>query len=100
MEVSIRDLVRAWYSLAQDDPTVLRSLIDAKKLAMNGMLTKGKMNDLQNSQKNGISYTVLVSLPETSRIVVLDLAIKHIKRGVYPASRTIGDMLTPSPQIL
>jgi hypothetical protein len=64
------------------------------------MLSKGGGNTLTNSQKNGISYTVLVSLPETTRIVVLNQAIAWIKRGIRPSSRTVGDMLTPSPQIL
>jgi hypothetical protein len=100
MDVSPKLLIQAWYDAAQDDPTVLSSLVSARTAALNGMLTKGKMNDLQNSQKNGISYTVLVSLPETTRIAVLNQAIAWIKRGIRPSSRTVGDMLTPSPQIL
>jgi hypothetical protein len=100
MDVSAKLLIQAWYDASLDDPSVLRSLIDARTAALSGMLTKGKMNDLQNSQKNGISYTVLVSLPETTRLVVLNQAIAWIKRGIRPGSRTIGDMLTPSPQIL
>jgi hypothetical protein len=96
MDVSVKLLVQAWYDAAQDDPNILRSLIEARAAALNGMLTKGKMNDLQNSQKNGISYTVLVSLPETTRLVVLNTAIAWIKRGIRPNSRTVGDMLTPS----
>ena len=92
MGVSIKDLVQAWYDASVDDPTVLRSLIDARTAALTGMLTKGKMNDLQNSQKNGISYSVLVSLPETTRLVVLNSAINWIKRGIRPTSRTIGNM--------
>jgi hypothetical protein len=94
MDASVKLMVQAWYDAAQDDPTVLRSLIEARTAALTGMLTKGKMNDLQNSQKNGISYTVLVSLPETTRLVVLNTAIGWIKRGIRPQSRTVGDMFT------
>lgn len=92
MDVSIKNLVQAWYDASVDDPTVLRSLIDARTAALTGMLTKGKMNDLQNSQKNGISYSVLVSLPETTRLVVLNSAINWIKRGIRPTSKAIGNM--------
>jgi hypothetical protein len=84
--------VQAWYDAAQDDPTILSSLIQARSAALTGMLTKGKMNDLQNSQKNGISYSVLVSLPETTRLVVLNSAIAWIRKGVRPSTRTIGNM--------
>ena len=100
MDVSAKQLIQAYYDAAQDDPSILRSLIDARTAALTGMLSKGGGNTLTNSQKNGISYTVLVSLPETTRLVVLNQAIAWIKRGVRPSSRTIGDMLTPSPQIL
>lgn len=93
MDVSAKQLIQAYYDAAQDDPSILRSLIDARTAALSGMLTKGKMNDLQNSQKNGISYTVLVSLPETTRLVVLNQAIAWIKRGIRPQSRTVGDLL-------
>jgi hypothetical protein len=92
MEVSIKLLVQAWYDAAQDDPTILSSLIQARSAALTGMLTKGKMNDLQNSQKNGISYSVLVSLPETTRLVVLNQAISWIKRGIRPTSKTTGNL--------
>ena len=100
MDVSAKQLIQAYYDAAQDDPSILRSLIDARTVALTGMLSKGGGNTLTNSQKNGISYTVLVSLPETTRLVVLNQAIAWIKRGIRPSSRTIGDMLTPSPQIL
>ena len=92
MGVSIKDLVQAWYDAAQDDPTILSSLITARAACLVGGLTKGGMNDLQNSQKNGISYSVLVSLPEPTRLVVLNSAINWIKRGVRPSSKTIGNM--------
>ena len=100
MDVSPKLLIQAWYDASRDDPTILTSLIEARKAALTGMLSKGGGNTLTNSQKNGISYTVLVSLPETTRIVVLNQAIAWIKRGIRPSSRTVGDMLTPSPQIL
>ncbi len=100
MDVSAKQLIQAYYDASLDDPSILRSLIDARTAALTGMLSKGGGNTLTNSQKNGISYTVLVSLPETTRLVVLNQAIAWIKRGIRPSSRTIGDMLTPSPQIL
>jgi hypothetical protein len=100
MDVSPKHLIQAWYDASRDDPTILTSLIEARKAALTGMLSKGGANTLTNSQKNGISYTVLVSLPETTRIAVLNQAIAWIKRGIRPSSRTVGDMLTPSPQIL
>jgi hypothetical protein len=62
------------------------------------LLSKGGGNTLTQSQKNGISYSVLVSLPETTRLVVLNTAIAWIKRGTRPTSRTTGDMLSPSGQ--
>jgi hypothetical protein len=92
MDVSAKQLIQAYYDAAQDDPTVLRSLIEARAAALTGMLSKGGGNTLQNSQKNGISFTVLVSLPETTRLVVLNTAIGWIKRGIRPSSRTIGNM--------
>jgi len=94
VDVSAKHLIQAWYDAAQDDPTILRSLIEARTAALTGMLTKGGSNTLTNSQKNGISYTVLVSLPETTRLVVLNTAIGWIKRGIRPQSRTVGDMFT------
>lgn len=100
MDVSPKQLIQAWYDAAQDDPTILSSLVAARSAALTGMLSKGGGNTLTNSQKNGISYTVLVSLPETTRLVVLNQAIAWIKRGIRPNSRTVGDMLTPSPQNL
>ncbi len=96
MDVSPKLLIQAWYDASLDDPTILTSLIEARKAALTGMLSKGAGNTLTNSQKNGISYTVLVSLPETTRLVVLNQAIAWIKRGIRPNSRTVGDMLTPS----
>jgi hypothetical protein len=96
MDVSPKQLIQAYYDAAQDDPNILRSLIDARAAALTGMLSKGGGNTMTNSQKNGISYTVLVSLPETTRLVVLNTAIAWIKRGIRPNSRTVGDMLTPS----
>jgi len=92
MDASIKLLVQAWFDAAQDDPSILPSLIEARSASLTGMLTKGKMNDLQNSQKNGISYSVLVSLPETTRLVVLNQAISWIRKGVRPSSRTIGNL--------
>jgi hypothetical protein len=96
MDVSPKQLIQAYYDAAQDDPNILRSLIDARAAALTGMLSKGGGNTLTNSQKNGISYTVLVSLPETTRLVVLNTAIAWIKRGIRPNSRTVGDLLTRS----
>ena len=92
MDVSAKQLIQAYYDAAQDDPTILRSLIDARTAALTGMLSKGGGNTLTNSQKNGISYSVLVSLPEPTRLVVLNSAINWIKRGIRPTSRTIGNM--------
>jgi hypothetical protein len=54
------------------------------------MLTKGGGNTLTNSQKNGISYSVLVSLPETTRITVINTTIAFIKRGIRPSPKAIG----------
>ena len=90
MDVSAKHLIQAYYDASLDDPTILRSLIDARTAALTGMLTKGGGNTLTNSQKNGISYTVLVSLPETTRLTVISLAISYIKRGIRPSSRTVG----------
>jgi len=90
--MGVADLIKAWYDASLDDPTLLQSLIDARTAALNGTLSKGGGNTLTSSQKNGISYTVLVSLPETDRIVVLNRAINAIKRGIRPNSRTVGNM--------
>lgn len=92
MGASISDLIKALYDASLDDPTILGSLIAARASSLTGVLTKGGMNDLQNSQKNGVSFSVLVSLPETDRIVVLNRAINAIKRGLRPNSRTVGNM--------
>jgi hypothetical protein len=90
--MGVADLIKAWYDASLDDPTLLQSLIDARTAALNGTLSKGGGNTLTSSQKNGISYSVLVSLPETDRIVVLNRAINAIKRGIRPNSRTVGNM--------
>jgi hypothetical protein len=92
MDVSPKTLIQAYYDAAQDDPTILGALVDARTAAITGMLSKGGGNTLTNSQKNGISYSVLVSLPETTRLVVLNSAISWIRRGVRPGTRTIGNM--------
>jgi len=90
MDVSPKELITAYYDAAADDPTVLRSLIDARSTLISAGLSKGGLNSLQNSQKNGISFTSLVSLPETTRLVVINQAIAWIKRGIRPTSRTRG----------
>lgn len=90
--MGVADLIKAWYDASLDDPTILQSLIEARTAALNGTLSKGGGNTLQNSQKNGVSFSVLVSLPETDRIVVLNRAINAIKRGLRPNSRTVGNM--------
>jgi hypothetical protein len=90
--MGVADLIKAWYDASLDDPTLLQSLIEARTAALNGTLSKGGGNTLTSSQKNGISYTVLVSLPETDRIVVLNRAINAIKRNIRPNSRTVGNM--------
>ena len=92
MDVSPKTLIQAYYDAAQDDPTILGALVDARTAALNGMLSKGGGNTLTNSQKNGISYSVLVSMPETTRITILSTAINWIRLGVRPASKTIGTM--------
>ena len=92
MDVSPKTLIQAYYDAAQDDPTILGALVDARTAALNGMLSKGGGNTLTNSQKNGISYSVLVSMPETTRITILNTAINWIRLGVRPASKTIGTM--------
>jgi len=79
-------------SAALDDPTILGALVDARTAALTGMLSKGGGNTLTNSQKNGISYSVLVSMPETTRITILNTAINWIRLGIRPASKTIGTM--------
>jgi hypothetical protein len=90
--MGVADLIKAWYDASLDDPTILQSLIEARTAALNGTLSKGGGNTLQNSQKNGVSFTVLVSLPETDRIVVLNRAINAIRKGIRPNSRTVGNM--------
>jgi hypothetical protein len=90
MDVSPKTLIQAYYDAAQDDPTILGALVDARTAALTGMLSKGGGNTLTNSQKNGISYSVLVSMPETTRITILNTAINWIRLGVRPASKTIG----------
>lgn len=90
--MGVADLIKAWYDASLDDPTILQSLIEARTAALNGTLSKGGGNTLQNSQKNGVSFSVLVSLPETDRIVVLNRAINAIKKGIRPNSRTVGNM--------
>jgi len=92
MDVSPKTLIQAYYDAAQDDPTILGALVDARTAALTGMLSKGGGNTLTNSQKNGISYSVLVSMPETTRITILNTAINWIRLGVRPASKTIGTM--------
>jgi hypothetical protein len=84
--MGLADLIKAWYDASLDDPTLLQSLIDARTAALNGTLSKGGGNTLTTSQKNGISYTVLVSLPETDRITVLNRAINAIKANNRPSS--------------
>ena len=90
MDTTAAELIRAYYDAAADDPTILRALIDARSAAVTGLLSKGGGNTLTQSQKNGISYSVLVSLPETTRLVVINQAIAWIKRGIRPTSRTRG----------
>lgn len=92
MDVSPKTLIQAYYDAAQDDPTILRALVDARTAALTGMLSKGGGNTLTNSQKNGISYSVLVSMPETTRITILNTAINWIRLGLRPSSKTIGTM--------
>lgn len=92
MDVSPKTLIQAYYDAAQDDPTILGALVDARTAALAGMLSKGGGNTLTNSQKNGISYSVLVSMPETTRITILNTAINWIRLGVRPTSKTIGTM--------
>jgi hypothetical protein len=92
MDVSAKLLIQAYYDAAQDDPSLLQSLVVARTAALTGMLSKGGGNTLTQSQKNGISYSVLVSLPETTRLVVLNSAINWIKRGIRPTSRTTGNL--------
>lgn len=84
------DLIKAYWDAAQDDPTILPALIEARKAALTGMLSKGGGNTLTNSQKNGISFTVLVSLPETLRIAVLNKAISFIKQNIRPSTKAQG----------
>jgi hypothetical protein len=86
--MGVADLIKAWYDASLDDPTILQSLIEARTAALNGTLSKGGGNTLTSSQKNGISYTVLVNLPETDRIVVLNRAINAIKASNRPS--TVG----------
>ena len=90
--MGVADLIKAWYDASLDDPTILQSLIEARTAALNGTLSKGGGNTLQNSQKNGVSFSVLVNLPETDRIVVLNRAINAIRKGIRPNSRTVGNM--------
>jgi hypothetical protein len=97
VDVSPKQLIQAYYDAAQDDPSLLRSLIAARTAALTGMLSKGGGNTLTNSQKNGVSYSVLVSLPETTRLVVLNTAISYIKRGIRPSGRSIGNMQQNTP---
>jgi len=90
MDTSAASLIKAYFDAAQDDPSILQSLITARTAALTGMLSKGGGNTLTNSQKNGISYSVLVSLPETTRITVINTAIAFIKRGIRPSPKAIG----------
>ena len=92
MDVSPKELIKAYFDAAQDDPSILASLVTARTAALTGMLSKGGGNTLNNSQKNGISYSVLVSLPETTRLTVLNRAIFHIKNNMRPSSRTFGNL--------
>ena len=92
MDVSAKQLIQAYYDASLDDPTILGALITARTAALTGMLSKGGGNTLNNSQKNGISYSVLVSLPETTRLVVLNQAISWIRRGIRPTSKTTGNL--------
>lgn len=88
MDTAAAQLIKAYYDAAQDDPGILPALISARSAALSGMLGKGGGNTLTSSQKNGISYTVLVSLPETMRLTVINSAIGYIRRGVRPSART------------
>jgi len=92
MDVSPKELITAYYDAALDDPTILSALITARSAALTGMLSKGGGNTLSSSAKNGINYTVLVSLPEPTRLVVLNSAINWIKRGIRPTSKTTGNL--------
>jgi hypothetical protein len=88
MDAAPAQLIKAYYDAAQDDPSILQSLISARTAALTGMLSKGGGNTLTSSQKNGISYTVLVSLPETVRLSVINTAISYIKRGIRPSGKS------------
>lgn len=88
MDVTPSQLIKAYFDASQDDPSILQSLIAARTSALTGMLSKGGGNTLTQSQKNGISYSVLVSLPETTRLVVINQAIAWIKAGIRPTSKT------------
>jgi hypothetical protein len=90
MDTAAAQLIKAYYDAAQDDASILPALKAARTAALTGMLSKGGGNTLTNSQKNGISYTVLVSLPETMRLSVINAAIGFITRGIRPSSRTVG----------
>lgn len=54
--MGVANLIKAWYDASLDDPTILQSLITARTAALNGTLSKGGGNSLQNSQKNGVSF--------------------------------------------
>ena len=86
--MGVAELVKSYYSAAQRNPALVNDLISAHDAALIGTLTKGGGNTLTQTQKNGISYTVLVNLSEMQRIQALRLAISHIQRGIAPTTRT------------
>jgi len=83
-------LIRALVSSAATNPDLINELITARDAAVLALLTPGGGNSLSSSNKNGVSYTVLVNLSEDMRITVLDQAIYYIQSGSNVSSTSIG----------
>lgn len=50
--------------------------------------SKGGANAIQNASKNGVAYSVLVALDETSRLTAIEWALQCLAAGSPPSSRT------------
>jgi len=85
-----KQLVSAIVSAASSNPNLYNELIQARDLAVSKMLSPNGGNTLTEAQKNGVSYKILVDVPESLRLSILSTAISMIENGTKPTSRTQG----------
>lgn len=79
------------YRWATGDSTRIADVRGWRDSAINGAFgAKGGANSIQSASKNGVAYTMLVSMSESERLIVLDLAISYLENGVNPSTRTVA----------